>query len=79
MIKLQSLQIQKKKNLSIKNIQIADNQIFIFLENSYVIKLSILGEIIDILKLPSKLQSDPIFVDSSMYYLSKKNKLYILN
>ena len=77
MIKLQSLQIQK--NLSIKNIQIADNQIFIFLENSYVIKLSILGEIIDILKLPSKLQSDPIFVDSSMYYLSKKNKLYILN
>ena len=69
----------KKKNLSIKNIQIADNQIFIFLENSYVIKLSILGEIIDILKLPSKLQSDPIFVDSSMYYLSKKNKLYILN
>ena len=36
-------------------------------------------EIIDILKLPSKLQSDPIFVGSSMYYLSKKNKLYILN
>ena len=69
----------KKKNLSIKNIQIADNQIFIFLENSYFIKLSVLGEIIDILKLPSKLLSDPIFVDSSMYYLSKKKKLYILN
>ena len=65
----------KKKNLSIKNIQIADNQIFIFLENSYFIKLSVLGEIIDILKLPSKLLSDPIFVDSSMYYLSKKKKI----
>ena len=37
------------------------------------------GKINDITKLPAKLGSSPIFINNSILYLSKKNKLIILN
>ena len=69
----------KKKNLTIKNILMADDKIFVFLKNSYVIKLNIYGKIINIFKLPSKLKTKPIIVDNKLFYISKKNKLFVVN
>ncbi len=69
----------KKKNIIVKSFFIANNEIFIFLENSYLVKFNINGKINDITKLPAKLGSSPIFINNSILYLSKKNKLIILN
>ena len=69
----------KKKNLIIKNILMVDDKIFVFLKNSYVIKLDIYGKIVSIIKLPSKLKTQPIIVDNKLFYINKKNKLFVVN
>ena len=69
----------KKKKLEIKNIMLVNNSIFVFLKNSNVIKFDLRGEITEIIKLPSSLNSHPIIVKSSLLYLNKKNKLFIIN
>ena len=72
------LKIKKKKS-DLKNIAIAENKINIFLKNSYVLKLSPSGKIIDIIKLPSKLKSYPIFFQKNLIFVDKKNKISIVN
>ena len=69
----------KKKNLKVKNMMMINNNIFLFLENSYVIKLNLRGEIKDVLKLPSYLRSNPIIINNSLMYLNNKNKLLIVD
>lgn len=69
----------KKKKLEIKNLHLANNKLFIFLKNSYFIEFNLEGEIVDVKKLPSKLETNPIFANNSLYYLSKKKRLFILN
>ncbi len=69
----------KKNEIKIKTLLIVNNGIFIFLKNSYVIKLNIKGEIKELIKLPSKLQSHPIFIDNYLLYLDKRNKLFLIN
>ena len=69
----------KKKNLQIKNLFLVNNKIFVFLKNSYIIKIRLDGEIDEIIKLPSKINSHPIFIDNYLMYLNKKNKLIVLN
>ena len=69
----------KKKNLIIKNILMVDDKIFVFLKNSYLIKLDIYGKIVSIIKLPSKLKTQPIIVDNKLFYINKKNKLFVVN
>ena len=69
----------KKKNLKVKNMMMINNNIFLFLENSYVIKLNLRGEIKDVLKLPSYLRSKPIIINNSLIYLNNKNKLLIVD
>ena len=69
----------KKKNLIIKNILMIDDKIFVFLKNSYVVKLDIYGKIVSIIKLPSKLKTQPIIVDNKLFYINKKNKLFVVN
>lgn len=69
----------KKKNLKVKNMMMINNNIFLFLENSYVIKFNLRGEINDVLKLPSYLRSNPIIIDNSLMYLNNKNKLLIVD
>ena len=56
-----------------------DDKIFVFLKNSYVIKLDIYGKIVSIIKLPSKLKTQPIIVDNKLFYINKKNKLFVVN
>ena len=69
----------KKKNLQIKNLFLVNNKIFVFLKNSYIIKIRLDGEIDEIIRLPSKINSHPIFIDNYLMYLNKKNKLIVLN
>ena len=69
----------KKKNINIKLLRIINDQIFIFLNNSYVIKFKINGRIQEIFKLPKKLNSNPIFINDAMIYLSSSNKLVFLD
>ena len=56
-----------------------NGNIYVFLKNSHVIKFNINGEIIDIIKLPTNLKSEPIFVNNLLLYLNKKNQLLTIN
>jgi len=69
----------KKKKIYIKFIKIINKQLFVFLDNSYIVKLSADGVVKDIIKLPKKINSNPIFIDETMIYLSKNNKFVMLN
>lgn len=69
----------KKKNLNIKSFIFANNKVFVFLKNSYVIEFEINGEITEVTKLPSNLKSQPIIIDNYLLYLNKKKKLVSVN
>ena len=65
----------KKKFVEFKEIMIVNDKIFIFLKNSYLLIFNIRGSIEDVIKLPTKIKSQPIFIDNSLLYLDFKNKL----
>ncbi len=69
----------KKKTVDFKDILIANNQIFIFLKNSYLLKFSLDGELEKVNKLPSKMISKPIIVNGALVYLDKNNKIFIID
>ena len=69
----------KKAKINIRLIRLINNQLFIFLENDFVVKLSINGVLQDIFKLQKKMNSNPIFIENSLIYLNNKNKIIILN
>ena len=69
----------KKKSIQIKNFFIANNKIFIFLNNSYLVEFSSTGKIKNVGKLPSKLNSSPIFINNSILYVDNGNRLVILD
>ena len=69
----------KKKEIILKDIIMANDKILLFLENSYVLKLNVNGNLEQINKLPSKMKTFPIFVNNFIYFLDKKNKLTIIN
>jgi outer membrane protein assembly factor BamB len=68
-----------KKNASFKNIMLLNNDIIIFLQNSYTLNFNINGKLKDVSKLPSKINTYPIIIDGSILYLDKKNKISIIN
>ncbi len=59
--------------------RLVNDKIYVYLKNSYIIKFSLDGEIKTIQKLPDLIKSDPIFINRSMLYLNKNNKLIIYN
>ena len=69
----------KKKNAPIQNLMMADDRLIIFLNNSYYLKTNIYGEIIEIKKLPSVLNSNQIIVNGFLIYINKQNKIYMVN
>ncbi len=69
----------KKQTISIKSSAIINNDIFLFLKNSYLVKFSSIGKIKEINKLPARLSSFPIFINESIIYLNNKNKLALVN
>ena len=62
----------KKQNAHIKSFAIVNDNILIFLKNSYLLEFSIFGELLNVKKLPSKIKSQPIFIENSILYLNKK-------
>lgn len=73
------LKQNKKKSIQVKLFRIINNEIFVFLKNSYVLRFTINGKLQDIYKLPKKINSNPIFINNFIYYLNNKNKLVILD
>ncbi|MDC0433957.1 hypothetical protein OAL89_03365, partial [Pelagibacteraceae bacterium] len=69
----------KKKEVQFKNFFFSNNKLMIFLKNSYVIYFKTDGTVVDIFKLPSKLNTNPIIINKSLFYLDSKNKLSIVN
>ena len=69
----------KKKSLSYKNIMLLNDEIFIFLKNSFILNFNNNGELKEIKKLPSKLNTFPIIIDSSILFLNTRKKLIIVN
>ena len=69
----------KKMLVSAKDIHIADDKILIFLNNSYLLKFDIYGNLQSVNKLPAKLNTSPIFIDKLLLYLDYKNKISIVN
>ena len=68
------LNIKKKKTV-IKSFMLINNEIFIFLKNSFILNFQSNGIIKSVKKLPAKLNSFPILIDKSIYFLNNKNKL----
>ncbi len=73
------LNSKNRKSIQIKSMSIVNNSIYIFLKNSYLVKFSMSGKILNIDKLPYTLNSFPIFINDSILYLSNKNRLVIVN
>lgn len=69
----------KKKEISIKSFSILNNNIYLFLKNSYILKFSKRGKILEIDKLPAKLNTLPIFINDSFIYLDNKNRIIVSN
>ncbi len=58
---------------------LVNDNIFIFLKNSYILNFKKEGELQEVFKLPSKILTNPIFIDGSLLFLNTKKKLIILN
>ncbi len=69
----------KRKKVEFQSWMLADNKIFIFLKNSFVLKFDLNGELLEIDKLPEKIKSKPIIIDSSLIFLNLKNRISIVN
>ena len=69
----------EKNEVKPKNVIIANNKLFIFLENSYFLKVGLDGAIEKISKLPDKIVSYPIFINNSLLYINNKNKISVVN
>ena len=61
-----------------EDILFANDKILIQLKNSYIVEFDIKGDLVNIFKLQNKINSKLIFIDNSILYLNKKNKLIVL-
>ncbi len=69
----------KKKKAKFRSLIMANSKIYVFLNNSYYLKMDLNGDIETIKKIPSKLNSDPILINGSLFFLDRKKRLNILN
>ena len=69
----------KQKQINIKHLYLLNSSLFVFLNNSYLVKFDLNGRIKGIDKLKAKLATNPIFINQSILFLDKNNKLVILN
>ena len=77
--KIEKFLKSKKDNIKVVNMAMVNNEIFLFLQNSNILKFNIRGNLNKIDKLPSKPIAHPLFIDGSILYIDKKNKINILN
>ena len=69
----------KSKGINIKSLSLVNNDLFLFLDNSYLVQFTSKGKVKKINKLSGKLDTQPIFVNKSILYFNKKNNLIVLN
>ena len=69
----------KKKEVQIKSMMLVNNKIFVFLKNSFLLKFDLKGNLVNITKLPNKMNTSPIFINGSMVYFDFKNRLTFIN
>ncbi len=69
----------KKYKIEVKTINIVNDYIYVFLNNSYYLKYNLEGKLKEIKKFPSKINSQPIFIQNSIIFLDRKNKLSIID
>lgn len=69
----------KEKSVSVKNLKIVNDKLYLFLKNSFIVKFDTSGKIENIEKLKFKIQSEPIFLDGAILYLNNNNQLIEIN
>ena len=69
----------RKISYNIKNMNIVNNSIYLFLNKPYILKINFSGDLLKVFKVKNNIYSNPIFVNNSIFYLDDKNKLVILN
>ena len=70
---------EKKKDVIVKELFFVNNELFLFLNNSYVVKFNINGSIREITKLPTKEFSSVIFTNRKLLLLSNSNRVIVYN
>tara|TARA_B100001057_G_scaffold493029_1_gene586682 strand:+ start:281 stop:1609 length:1329 start_codon:yes stop_codon:yes gene_type:complete len=68
----------KEKEANFKSIMIANDRIIILLKNSYFLEANINGNLESVFKFKNKINSNLIFLDSSILYLNRKNRVVII-
>ena len=69
----------KNKSIDIKYLSLASDNLLIFLNNSYLVIFNKNAKIEKIEKLKEKLETFPIFINKSLLFLNKQNKIIVLN
>ncbi len=69
----------KKKVTKFRNIAFINDGLLIFLKNSYILQLSVNGKIQRIVKLPSKINTNPIFIKNQILFADNNNKITVMN
>ena len=68
----------KEKFAVFDDIILANNKILVLLKSGYLVKFDLMGNLEEIFKLPTKINSNLVFINNSILYLDNKNKLVIL-
>ena len=69
----------KKYKVNYRFMMLVNNKIFVYLKNSYVLKFNIKGDLLEIVKLPTKLNSNPIIINNKILFVDIKNKLIAID
>ncbi len=77
--KIENFLETKIKSINILTLSLANNKLLIFLDNSRLITFNKNSKIEKIENLKNKLNTQPIFIENSLLFLNKKNRLIILN
>ena len=69
----------KKESVHFKMLVLSNDKILIFLQNSYILRFNINGNLEKVIKLPTPIKSNPIFIKNSIAFLDKKNKISFID
>ena len=69
----------KKKTVNVKNLFIVNDDVYLFLKNSYLVIFKGNGQLKEVSKMKEKILTSPIFINDSILYINNKKKLVILN
>ena len=68
-----------KGSVYFKMLVLSNDKILIFLQNSYILRFNMNGDLEKVIKLPTQIKSNPIFIKNSIAFLDKKNKISLID